>query len=116
MRELIATIHLTAFSRFDADSHVERLTNELHAVRTGVMACMTLRREESPVTLRPAWLRGELLELPPHQIEMEHTVSERHGRFYCTTKLGIAGPPLRLSEDEEPMPETVRACPSSRRH
>jgi hypothetical protein len=116
MRELIATVHLTAFNRSDADAHVEGLTRELHLVRASVLPLLTLRGAESPVVLQPSWLRGELLELAPHRIEMVHTITERHQRFYCTTKIGVAGAPERISDDDEPQPDTIRACPSSRRH
>ena len=115
MKESIASIVFTAFTRLDADAHVERLQGELHAARTGVYATLTLRGTPQ-MTLKPSWLRGELAALPPYQIEMAHTVSERHGRFYCTTQIGVAGPPPLPSPDEEPAPITVRACPSSRRH
>lgn len=112
MKEPLATIHFTAFSRPDADAHVERLAQELHAVRSGIFAAFTARGMPT-VMLRPAWLRGELATLPPHQIEMAHTLSDRHDRIYCTTTIGVRGSPS-TSPDEEPMPDTVRACPSSR--
>lgn len=115
MKELIATLHLTAFSRFDADAHIERLTAELHALRTAIKPLLIVRGE-TPLALSPSWRVGELAELPPHAIEMSHTVRERHGRYYCETRIGVSGAPRVPSPDEEVTPDTVRACPSSIRH
>lgn len=116
MKELIATIHLTAFNRSDAEAHVEGLSRELHLVRASVLPLLTLRGAESPVVLQPSWRKGELSELAPHRIEMLHTITERHQRFYCTTKIGLAGDPVLRSDDDEPAPDTIRACPSALKH
>ncbi len=115
MKELVAIIRLTVFHRDDADAFTGRLSAELSAVQAGVYPSLTMRHT-SPAPLRPGWLTGELAELPPHQIEMTHAIVERRGLFDCETLIGLAGPPRTASDDEELLPETLRAVPSTLKH
>jgi hypothetical protein len=115
MRELLAIVRVTCFHRSDADGHVERLAAELHAVRSGIYASLSLRHEPA-IVLRPSWLQGELLTTPTHLLEMSHSIHERQGRYYCESRIGVSGRPPLSSLDTETLPETLRSTPIGRKH
>lgn len=96
-KETVAELTVFCASRAEAAALFDVLDQEL----AGVKAHLPLST--------PLWMRGEAQNVPPHQLDMKHSVMpKRSGRLCCTTIVFADRSRLRPSE---PPPPTLRAIP-----